>query len=163
MDSKKVILTKKKSFKSFLRKIKRLFNKLIKKFNNLDSFYKKIIYCWGVGLIILILLLVFLSFKTSSISSYTEWEDKVKTAALQYAQDNDLYPTGSNPLIVYDEALASENYISMSDSPNKSCVAYGKVIYSLDEEANDGSGEYKGEAYLNCKSYTTEGFSANKK
>lgn len=166
MDGKKVILTKKKSVKNLFKNLKKLFinllKKVIKKYNSLDAFYKKIIKVWGIVLVVLLIFLIFVGVSTKDINLYTDWENKVKEAGLKYAEDNQLYTNASKPLIIQHEALIDNGYLYESDIPNKSCTGYAKVIYSINEDDENGNGEFKVSSYINCKKYTTDGYSENK-
>ena len=55
-----------------------------------------------------------------------------------------------------------KNYID-KDAPSNTCLSYVKVYFSYDNDSETGAGEYKSEAYINCKKYTTLGYSENKK
>lgn len=166
MDGKKVIVSKKTSFKTVLRNIKKLiiklFKKIINKYNSLDSFYKKIVNIWAIGLVILIIFLSFVGVSTKDVNNYIDWENKIKDAGLEYAKDNEIYTNASKPLIVSYEVLVENGYLNKAEIPNKSCTGYARVIYSLDEESENGEGEFKVSSYINCKKYTTEGYSENK-
>ena len=166
MNGKKVVVTKKfnikKFFKNIVNKVKKIVVLIIDKYKSLDKLYQTIIKAWTILLFVLCIFLIVLSTKSKDLSSYYEWEDYLEAQAILYAKDNDIVAPGNKPLIISDDALAIENYID-KDAPSNTCLSYVKVYFSYDNDSETGAGEYKSEAYINCKKYTTLGYSENKK
>ena len=155
MNGKKVVVTKKFNIKKFLKKIvnkvKKIVVLIIDKYKSLDKLYQTIIKAWTILLFVLCIFLIVLSTKSKDLSSYYEWEDYLEAQAILYAKDNDIVAPGNKPLIISDDAFSN------------TCLSYVKVYFSYDTDSETGAGEYKSEAYINCKKYTTLGYSENKK
>ena len=166
MDSNKVIVSKKFNFKKFFKKLfkktKKIILLLIDKFKSLDKLYQRIIYCWCGLIVLLIIMLIVLGNKSRNLDEYYKWETYLEESAIQYAIDEEIYPSGKNPMILTSDALESEKVISGSYVPDSTCLSYVKLYYSYDMDGENGEGEYVAKAYINCKKYTTPGYSDNK-
>ena len=78
-------------------------------------------------------------------------EKELKNAALDFMESENIYATSANKLRIDKEMLLDKGYLYIKDIPKeKECVGYALGFY------DDSNNEYKAQAYLNCKHYTTK-------
>lgn len=159
---------KKKTKKKFtLKKIKRIFINLLKeiggffkslynKFIRLSFQVRAIIGVWTVICILLVALVFAGSSNSKFLGSYSELESKMNEATVNYFKTYKLYPVYSNKEKVDIQVMLEFSTLYKADIFDDTCEGYSLGYY--DEEIDD----YVVDSYLNCKKYTTKGYSDNK-
>lgn len=162
MESKKVAKKKftlkkiKRIFINLLREIGNLFKGLFNKFMQLSVTIRAIICVWVVIVGLLIALVFFGSNNNNFKGTYSELENKMNEAAINYLNKSELYPLSTNKEKLDMQLLLDFSTLVESDIFDNTCVGYSVGYY--DEDSDD----YVVNSYLNCKKYTTEGYSKNK-
>lgn len=154
---KKFTLKKiKRIFINLLREIGNLFKELFNKFMKLSAPVRAITCVWAVIAVLLILLVFAGSSNSKFLGSYSELENKMNEAAINYLKEYNLYPLSTNKEKIDIQLLLEFSTLYESDIFDDTCVGYSAGYY--DEDSDD----YVVKSYLNCKKYTTEGYSKNK-
>lgn len=153
---KKGLSNFKKKFIKTLKKlwlaIKTLVVDLYKKFMELP---KKVRYVIGVWVLVVVILLVFIGGADSTnkfYAKYAKYEEAITKKALIYVNQNNIYATRDNKLIVDLEVLKEGNFVTKNDIDDDTCEGISVVFY--DDEKDD----YVIDSYLNCKKYTSENY-----
>lgn len=156
MKKKKKKLTMKKIKKIFAAiggEIKNKFINLRKKFLSLPKKAQIIIKIWVVVFIIIMVLIFGSIINNKHINKYKNYEEVIANATYTYYSKEDLHASEDHPEKVDIKFLIDQGYISEKEVANKSCYGFG-YIYDAEK-----TGDYVTKAYINCKHYTTEGFS----
>lgn len=160
--------SKKRTKKKFtLKKVKRVFINLIREIGNLfkglfNSFMKlsattRAIACvWAVIAVLLIGLVFAGSSNSKFLSTYNDLENKMNEAAVNYLKEYNLYPLSTNKEKIDMHLLLNFSTLYETDIFDDTCVGYSIGYYDEDSE------DYVVKSYLNCKKYTTEGYSKSK-
>lgn len=162
MESKKVTKKKftlkkvKRIFINLLREIGNLFKGLFNKFMQLSVNTRAIICVWVVIVGLLIALVFVGSSNNNFIGTYSELENKMNEAAINYFKKYEIYPLSTNKERLDMQLLLDFSSLYESDIFDDTCVGYSVGYYDEDSE------DYVVNSYLNCKKYTTEGYSKNK-
>lgn len=154
---KKFTLKKvKRIFINLLREIGNLFKGLFKKFMKLSKTTRAITCVWAVIVVLLIVLVFASSSNSKFLGSYSELENKMNEAAINYLKEYKIYPLSTNKEKIDMQLLLDFSTLYESDIFDKTCVGYSIGYYDEDSE------DYVVNSYLNCKKYTTDGYSKNK-
>lgn len=154
---KKFTLKKvKKIFVNLIREIGNLFKGLYAKFMKLSAATRTITCVWLVIAVLLIGLVFAGSSNSKFLGTYSELENKMNDAAVNYLREYKLYPLSTNKEKIDLQLLLNFSTLSEADIFDDTCVGYSIGYYDEDSE------DYVAKSYLNCKKYTTEGYSKNK-
>ena len=118
---------KKKNKKGLLKKIQEFFTNVYNKFMELPKKNRIIIILWCVILLFLIIIIVVSNINNSYLSTYTKLEKDLKSAALKYSEDKDLYGINSQKVRLEMEILVESGYLELEDKQEDSCVGYALV------------------------------------
>lgn len=154
---------KKKDFSLILKKITRILKRLwlairsfiinlYKKFMDLP---KKIRYVIGVWVIVVVALLLFIGGANGSnefYAKYAAYEKAISEKALLYVEQNNIYATVDNKLVVDLNILKEGKYVTKADIIDDTCDGISVVYY------DDEKDEYIIDTYLNCKKYTSKNY-----
>ena len=156
---------KKKSTSNVLvRKIRRFFKRLINNivkgcknayssFMKLKSHVRAIIYVWVIIFFVFVIFLIGSSINNKFVDKYTKIENALSEASLIYVTENDVYPTKSKPVKLSMDMLIADGYLNSVRVTDDTCKGYSSVYY------DNTHNEYKITSYVNCKKYTTKGYS----
>ncbi|MDE5889126.1 MAG: hypothetical protein K2H20_03805, partial [Bacilli bacterium] len=72
---------------------------------------------------------------------------------LDYVKENELYPLAEAKLKLDVNVLIDYNYLHESDIVDNKCEGFSIAYYNEEKE------DYVVSSYLNCKNYTTKGYS----
>lgn len=151
---KKFTLKKiKKIISNVFKKIAESIKKIGEQFMSLPSHIRKITYVWTIVILLLLILAVASNKNTEYIESHAKMEEEMSISALDYVKSNDIIPGEDNKLRLDLNVLKDFNYIYDDVLTDKTCEGFSLVYYS--ESAKD----YVISSYINCKNYTTKGYS----
>lgn len=143
----------KKMFVNIWKKIVGFFKSLKNKFMKLPEKTRYITYVWVVVVLLIFILILASNSNNKFLEDYSNLENDVKNATLDYVKSNEIYPTKDSRLNVSIEALKDYGFLYEDSIKDKSCQGFGRIYY--DDEKED----YVVDAYINCKKYTTKGYS----
>lgn len=135
------------------KEIVQFFKSLYERFMELPKNIRYIIYIW-VGVIAIILVIIIATTTNNKyLDKYELIEGDMNKAMLDYVQENELYPLSESKLKIDVNVLIDYNYLSESDIADNKCEGFSIAYYNEDKE------DYVINSYLNCKNYTTKGYS----
>ena len=155
MKKRKRKLTFKKIKKIFAllgSEIKNWFVNLHKKFLLLSKKVQIIIKIWAVVFLIIIVLVIGSIINNNHVNKYKEFEEIIANATYTYYNKEDLHASEGQPEKVDLIYLIDQGYIDNDEISSKKCTGFG-YIYDSEE-----TGDYVTKGYINCKHYTTEGY-----
>ena len=157
-------MNKKKKKKLSFKKIKKMllaigteiknkFVNLHKKFLSLSKKTQIVIKVWSIVLIIILILIFATIINNNHVNKYKKFEEVLANATYTYYSKEDLHAPENQPEKVDLSFLIDQGYITEKEVGNKKCVGFG---YIYDSEKD---GDYVTKGYINCKHYTTSGYS----
>lgn len=151
---KKFTLKKvKKAIVNLFKKISNKIKSLYKQFMSLPSHIRKIIYVWGIVILLILLLALISTNNTEHLNKYANIEAEMNKSALDYVKTNNIIPGEENKLRLDLNVLKDFDYIYDDVITDSTCEGFSLVYYK--EETSD----YVINSYINCKKYTTKGYS----
>ena len=151
---------KKKSFKKIRKffvelwkKVKGWFVYLIKQFLNLPKKIRYIIYVWSIVVLLIVIIIVASSTNNKYLSKYEQIEEDINYATSVYVREKALYPLQENKLKLDINVLIDENLMYDDDIKENKCEGFSVSYY------DDKKEDYVINSYINCKKYTTRGYS----
>jgi hypothetical protein len=147
----KEVSRKKRS--NFIKRIKKIYSKVVNKVKSIDKKTKLIIAVWLVILLIICLLALLVTTSNASRKKYYDMEKSMDNAVLNYVRAAGVYPVKDSKANIPLESLLLGNYIFKKDIADDSCKGYSIVYYNGDEE------QYVVESYISCDEYTTKYYS----
>ena len=147
----KEVSRKKRS--NFIKKIKKIFSKVVNKIKNMDSKTKSIIVVWTIIIIVIALMGLLVSSSNQNRAKYYKMEKAMTDAVLDYVETEEIYPVKDSKANIPLESLLLGNYLYKSDVADDSCKGYSIVYYNGDEE------QYVVESYISCDEYTSKYYS----
>ena len=142
----------KKSFKKIFNNFKKFCIKLWNMFLELPKKSRIIILVWIAILAIILLIICFSNNTNKFYDKYATFENNISTKALRYVEENDIFTTKDNKLVINLEILQQENYVTTDDISDKTCEGISVVYY------DDAKDEYVVDTYLNCEKYTSKNY-----
>ncbi len=143
---KKIIIN---FFKNLGLKIKELF----KKFMGLPKHIRLITYIWIVVIILLVLFAILSNANNKLLEKYSYYETEMNNAAIDYVKTNNLIPGEGNKLKLDLNFLMDYDFLYKDTITDSTCRGFSIVYYDENNE------DYVAKSYLNCKKYTTKGYS----
>lgn len=151
---KKFTLKKvKKAVQSLWKRVANAIKSVYKQFMSLPSHIRKIIYVWTIIIIVILLLALLSTNNTEHLNKYANIEMEMNKSAIDYVETNDIIPNEENKLKLDLNVLKDFNYIYDDVITDPTCEGFSVVYYNETEEA------YIAKSYINCKKYTTKGYS----
>lgn len=145
--------------KKFIKNLKKLWlaikNFVIGLYKKFMELPKKVRYVIGIWVLVVVVLLVFIGGADGTnkfYSKYAAYEEAITKKALIYVNQNNIYATVDNKLIVDLEVLKENKLITDADIDDDTCEGISVVYY--DDEKDD----YVINSYLNCKKYTSKNY-----
>ena len=147
-EKKKAI--RKKKIKKMISSIKVFFDSIKDKYISMDKVTKQIIYVWAGVFLVIIAMISFIALSNSAVKKYTDMEEAMNNAALNYAESIDLYGTKDEKVKLPLKSLILSNDIAEKDIAHKSCDGFSIVYY--DDELD----KTVVESFISCDRYTSE-------
>ena len=150
-EKSKEVSRKKRS--NFVKKIKKIFSKIVNKIKSIGTKTKAIVLVWVVIILLIVLMALLVSTSNESRAKYHKMEKAMTDAVLDYVKTEEIYPVKDAKANIPLESLLLGNYLYKSDVADDSCKGYSIVYYNGDEE------QYVVESYISCDKYTTKYYS----
>lgn len=138
---------------NLVKKIKKIFAKIVNLIKGIDKKTKSIIIVWVVVLALILLMGLLVSSSNQNRAKYYKMENAMTEAVLDYVETEGIYPVKDSKANIPLESLLLGNYLYKSDVADDSCKGYSIVYYNGDEE------QYVVESYISCDKYTTKYYS----
>ena len=138
---------------NFVKKIKKIFAKIVNLIKGIDMKTRSIIIVWVVVLALILLMGLLVSSSNQNRAKYYKMEKAMTEAVLDYVETENIYPVKDSKANIPLESLLLGNYLYKSDVADDSCKGYSIVYYNGDEE------QYVVESYISCDKYTTKYYS----
>lgn len=138
---------------NFVKKVKKVFSKIVTKVKGINDKTKSIIVVWAIIVLAIILMALLVSCSNESRAKYYKMEKAMTEAVLDYVKTEEIYPVKDSKANIPLESLLLGNYLYKSDVADDSCKGYSIVYYNGDEE------QYVVESYISCDKYTTKYYS----
>ncbi len=143
----------KRIFINVWKEIVHFFKSLYERFMELPKNIRYIIYVWLGVIAIILVIIIATTTNNKYLDKYELIESDMNKAMLDYVQENELYPLSESKLKIDVNVLIDYNYLNESDIIDNKCQGFSVAYYSEDKE------DYVINSYLNCKNYTTKGYS----
>lgn len=143
----------KKFFINLWEKIRDFVVSLLKQFLSLPKKIRYIIYVWAAVVVLVIIIIVASSTNNKYLSKYKEIEEDINYATSIYVKENALFPLQENKLKLDINVLLDENLMYDDDINENKCEGFSVSYYDENQE------DYVINSYINCKKYTTRGYS----
>lgn len=142
----------KKIMKDLFKEIKAFVLNVCKKIKSLSKEIKIIVIVWIIIFVVVLFLILFCNSNKKVVMKHEVIEDSVNSAALEYAEARNLYPTEDQKLRLNIETLIESGNLTRKDINDDSCLGYALVYYDVENE------KYEVKSYLSCKKYITDGY-----
>lgn len=152
-DKEKAKEVSRKKRSNLVKKVKKIFSKMVSKIKGIDSKTKSIIVVWAIILVVILLMALLVSSSNENREKYYKMEKAMTDAVLDYVKTEGIYPVKDSKANIPLESLVLGNYLYKSDIADDSCKGYSVVYYNGDEE------QYVVESYISCDKYTTKYYS----